>query len=500
MSIVKKLAGQTATYGLSTILVKFINYVLTIYLTRVLTDAQYGVQSYYYAFIPFGLTVLTMGLETGYFRFVGKAENADSKNALFNTIMTTVSAAATLFLIAVLLFLEPIYDYTSSLEAGSRPIIIMCGALISIDAVSAIPFAKLRAENRVRRFVVTKVANVIINVGLCLFFYSVLPRAAHLPAFGWMWIDGFGVGYIFVANLIASLSTVVMLLPQMRGFRPGIDRRLLGSLILFSAPLLISGLSGTANEFIDRQLLAALLPPDIKMSSVGIYSGVMKIAALMYLFIQMYRFAAEPLFLANVKKEDFKTANAEAMKFFIIASVAIFLVITLYIDIFKYFIGPEFRAGIGIVPILVLSNMMIGIYVNMSFWYKVTDKTVFAVIISAAGLAVTIALNLLLIPRMGYEGSAWARLGCESAMVVLSYILNQRYYPIRYDLRSAAFYMATGGALYAVSVLLSPDNMAIRLLFNTLLMAVFLLLFLKKEHIDAASLIKTIVNKIKRKR
>lgn len=500
MSIVKKLAGQTATYGLSTILVKFINYVLTIYLTRVLTDAQYGVQSYYYAFIPFGLTVLTMGLETGYFRFVGKAGSDEERRTLFNTIMTTVSAAATLFFVAVLLFLEPIYDYTSSLEAGSRPIIVMCGALIAVDAVSAIPFAKLRAENRVKRFVVTKVINVIINVGLCLFFFSALPHLTHVPVLGRMWSEEFGVGYIFVANLIASLATIAMLVPQMKGFRPGIDRRLLGSLLLFSAPLLISGLSGTANEFIDRQLLAALLPPELKMSSVGIYSGVMKIAALMYLFIQMYRFAAEPLFLANVKKEDFKTANAEAMKFFIIASVAIFLVITLYIDLFQYFIGPDFRVGIGIVPILLLSNMMIGIYINMSFWYKVTDKTVFAVIISAAGLAVTIALNLLLIPRMGYEGSAWARLGCESAMVVLSYILNQRYYPIRYDLRSAAFYMAAGGALYGVSVALSPENMAIRLAFNTLLMAAFLVLFFRKERIDAAALIRTVVNKIKRER
>ncbi len=500
MSIVKKLAGQTVTYGLSTILVKFINYVLTIYLTRVLTDAQYGVQSYYYAFIPFGLTVLTMGLETGYFRFVGKADGAESRNRLFSTIMTTVSVASMLFFVVVVLLLEPIYAYTSSLGAGSRPIIVMCGALIAVDAVTAIPYAKLRAENRVRRFVATKVANVVINVGLCLFFFSVLPRVAHLSAFGWMWADDFGVGYIFVANLIASLATVFMLVPQLKGYRPGVDRRLLGSLLVFSAPLLVSGLSGTANEFIDRQLLAALLPPEVKMSSVGIYSGVMKIAALMYLFIQMYRFAAEPLFLANVKKEDFKTANAEAMKFFIIASVAIFLVITLYIDLFQYFIGPDFRVGIRIVPVLLLSNMMIGIYVNMSFWYKVTDRTVFAVVISAAGLAVTIALNMLLIPRMGYEGSAWARLGCESAMVVLSYLLNQRYYPIRYDLRSAAFYMAAGAALYGLSAAAAPDNMVLRLTFNTMLMGAFVALFLKKERIDAVLLVKNIMNKIKRER
>lgn len=499
--IVKKLAGQTMTYGLSTIMVKFINYALTIYFTRILTDSQYGVQSFYYAFIPFGLTVLTMGLETGYFRFVGKCDgSSENSDRLFSTVLTAVAMASLLFFVSVTLFLDPIYEYTASLGAGSRPIIMMCGALIAIDAISAIPYARLRAEERTRRFVVTKVANVLINVGLCLFFYSVLPRVNHIEAFAWMWIDNFGVGYIFVANLIASLATIAMLMPQFRGFRPRIDRRLLGSLLIFSAPLLVSGLSGTANEFIDRQLLAALLPPEVKMSSVGIYSGVMKIAALMYLFIQMYRFAAEPLFLANIKREDFKTANAEAMKFFIIVSVGIFLLITLYIDLFQYFLGASFRVGMKIVPILLLSNMMIGIYVNLSFWYKVTERTIFAVIISLAGLLVTISLNLLLIPRLGYEGSAWARLGCESCMVVLSYVLNQHYYPIKYDLRSAAFYMALGGVIYGLSVLLSPDDTALRLALNTLLMALFGFIFLKKERIDAKAIITAIINKIKNKR
>lgn len=488
--ILRKLAGQTATYGMSTIIVKFINYLLTPYLTNILTESQYGVQSYYYSFIPFGLTLLTMGLETGYFRFVGKSETAEEKNRVFSTIFTTVSLTSLLFFIAVCLFTGPIYRFTADLGAGSISLIPIVGALIAIDAITAIPYAKLRAQERAKRFLATRVINVLVNVFFCVFFYSVLPLFKDSALLGWMWIEGYGAGYVFIANLIASITTLFMLLPQMEGVKLHIDRKLLKALLLFSAPLLISGISGTANEFIDRQLLAILLPTDIKMSSVGIYSGVMKVAALMYLFIQMYRFAAEPFFLSNVKKEDFKLANAEAMKYFIIVSVMIFLGITLYMDIFQYFIGAAFRVGLRIVPILLLSNMFIGIYVNLSFWYKVTEKTHFALIITLAGLAVTIILNFALIPLLGYEGSAWARLGCEGSMVLLSYFLNQKYYPIPYDLKTIFKYMGAGAVIYTISVVLPIEHTALRLLANTILFITFILFFIQQEKINLRSILK----------
>ncbi len=488
--ILRKLAGQTATYGMSTIIVKFINYLLTPYLTNILTESQYGVQSYYYSFIPFGLTLLTMGLETGYFRFVGKSETAEEKNRVFSTIFTTVSLTSLLFFIAVCLFTGPIYRFTADLGAGSISLIPIVGALIAIDAITAIPYAKLRAQERAKRFLATRVINVLVNVFFCVFFYSVLPLFKDSALLGWMWIEGYGAGYVFIANLIASITTLFMLLPQMESVKLHIDRKLLKALLLFSAPLLISGISGTANEFIDRQLLAILLPTDIKMSSVGIYSGVMKVAALMYLFIQMYRFAAEPFFLSNVKKEDFKLANAEAMKYFIIVSVMIFLGITLYMDIFQYFIGAPFRVGLRIVPILLLSNMFIGIYVNLSFWYKVTEKTHFALIITLAGLAVTIILNFALIPLLGYEGSAWARLGCESSMVLLSYFLNQKYYPIPYDLKTIFKYMGAGAVIYTISVVLPIEHTALRLLANTILFITFILFFIQQEKINLRSILK----------
>ncbi len=488
--ILRKLAGQTATYGMSTIIVKFINYLLTPYLTNILTESQYGVQSYYYSFIPFGLTLLTMGLETGYFRFVGKSETAEEKNRVFSTIFTTVSLTSLLFFIAVCLFTGPIYRFTADLGAGSISLIPIVGALIAIDAITAIPYAKLRAQERAKRFLATRVINVLVNVFFCVFFYSVLPLFKDSALLGWMWIEGYGAGYVFIANLIASITTLFMLLPQMEGVKLHIDRKLLKALLLFSAPLLISGISGTANEFIDRQLLAILLPTDIKMSSVGIYSGVMKVAALMYLFIQMYRFAAEPFFLSNVKKEDFKLANAEAMKYFIIVSVMIFLGITLYMDIFQYFIGAPFRVGLRIVPILLLSNMFIGIYVNLSFWYKVTEKTHFALIITLAGLAVTIILNFALIPLLGYEGSAWARLGCEGSMVLLSYFLNQKYYPIPYDLKTIFKYMGAGAVIYTISVVLPIEHTALRLLANTILFITFILFFIQQEKINLRSILK----------
>lgn len=493
--IIKKLASQTAIYGMSTILVKFINYLLTPYLTYILSESEYGIQSYFYAFIPFGLTILTMGLETGYFRFAGKAKTPKEERALFSTIFSVVALAGLLFFGLSIAFTNSIYHFLVSQGADLKAAIPLVGALIAVDAIVSVAYARLRAKEKSKKFVITRVLSVVINVSLCLFFYSVLPHFKESAALGWMWIEGFGVGYIFVSNLVASLLTLLLVLSDIKDYRPHIDRKLLWGLIIFSAPLLLSGLSGTANEFIDRQMLAYLLPMDIKMSSVGIYSGVMKLAALMYLFIQMYRYAAEPLFLTNIKKEDFKAANAEAMKYFVIVSIIIFLFITLFLDIFQYFIGRDFRQGLRIVPILLLSNMFIGIYVNLSFWYKITEKTIFAVVISIAGLVVTVALNLVLIPKMGYEGSALARLGCEGSMVVLSYVLNQKYYPINYDLKTIGIYALVGAAIYALSIFINIDNTTLSLSVNAILFAIFILFFIRKEHID----VRAIITKLKRK-
>ncbi|MFI3268627.1 MAG: polysaccharide biosynthesis C-terminal domain-containing protein [Rikenellaceae bacterium] len=492
--MLRKLASQTAIYGVSTILVKFINYMLTPYLTYRLSEEVIGEQGYFYSLIPFGLALLTMGFETGYFRFSGKAKDENEKKELFSTIFTAISCISLLFFGCVWFFTPQIYEITSSLGAKTMSIIPLTGGIIATDAILAIIYTKIREENRAKKFLITRTFNVLVNIGLCLFSYSVLPYQNPDTFLGRLWNAEDVAVYVFIANLVASLSTLLILLPEIKLSSKLFSVKILKPLLVFSIPLMISGIGGVANEFIDRQLLADLLPDNAKMASLGIYTSVMKIAALIYLFNQMYRFAAEPFFLSNVKKDDFKEYNARALKYFTIISIVIFLFITAYMDIFQYFIGERFRVGIHIIPILLLSNVLIGVYTNLSFWYKVTEKTYFATIITFSGLAITIVLNYLLIPRLGYEGSAWARLGCEAAMVLLCYYLNQKYYPIKYDLKSIAKY-AVVGAIVFVCCWWSPLEGLLKLLVNSILFITFMLYFIKNEKIDIKGEIKRLLRR-----
>lgn len=492
--MLRKLASQTAIYGLSTILVKFINYMLTPYLTYRLSKEIIGVQGYFYSFIPFGLTLLTLGLETGYFRFCGKSETAEKKKELFSTLLITISSIALLFFGAVWHFTPEIFKFTSSVGAKDIAIIPVVGAIIAIDSILAIIYAKIREEGRAKWFLMTRLFSVIINVGACILFYSVLPELNPNSFIGSLWSSERASLYLFIANLIASMATLLLLTKEIRFSTTPFNYNVLKRVFIFSLPLVVSGISGTANEFIDRQLLAQLLPMGEKMASIGIYTSVMKIAALLYLFNQMYRFAAEPFFLANVKKDDFKTSNAQALKYFSIASIAIFLFITLYIDVFKYFVGKEFRVGISIIPILLLSNILIGVYINLSFWYKMTEKTFFAVIITTIGLIVTIVLNYMLIPKFGYEGSAWARLGCEATMVGISYYFNQKYYPIKYDLKNIGRYTIVGAIIFVCGWWMPLDGV-IKFLLNSILFITFILYFIRHEKIDIKKELSRILHK-----
>lgn len=480
---IKKLVSQTATYGLTTIIVRFVNYFLTPYFTylAIFTHSVYGVMGYYYSVIPFGLTLLSMGLETGYFRFVGKCDTEKEKSRIFNTLLSTVGLISVLFFIIATSFTDNIYSLLNGDKAGTKMLIPIVAAIIAVDAILAMPFAKIRYEGKVRKFMYVKVANVMLNVVLCVFFYSVLPILSSKGILTWLWNENLGSLYVFVANLIASLLSLAMVYSEIRQFKFTIDKKILRTIFIFSLPLFISGLSGTANEFIDRQLLYFMLPGSTATAEIGIYTAVMKIAAFIYLFIQMYRYAAEPYFLSEVKNSDFKERNAQALKYFTIASLAIFLFITLFMDYFQYFIGKEFRVGLKIVPILLLSNVLVGVYLNLSYWYKVSERTYFAVIISLVGLAVTISLNIALIPIWGYVGAAWARLGCETAMVILSYALNQKFMPVNYDVKTIGKYSLLVGTLYGAFSLLNIDEGFIKTSVAILFFITFVLYFLYQE-------------------
>lgn len=481
--MIRKLAGQTAIYGLGTIIPRFINYLLTPYLTYslALNEYNFGVMGYFYATIPFVVAILTMGMETGFFRFCGKAESLQDKNKLFSTILTTFVLSSALLFAFACIFQQNIYEAIG--QEYAPQIISIVGALIATDVISSISFAKLREEGRAKLFTIIRAASVFINVAFVIFFYSVLPLIKDMALFSWMWVDDFGAGYVFVANLIASIITMVMLHSTYRGARLAIDPKLLKSVLFFSFPLFISGFNGIANDFIDRQLLAVLAPHNVAIEQIGLYSATLKITAIMTIFTQMYRYAAEPLFLSKLKKDDFNKDNAEAMKFFIIASLAIFLGITLFSDLFILLVSPAFREGVGLIPILLFASLLSGVMVNLSFWYKFNDKTFFAIIITGIGLLITVVINIALIPSLGYTGSAWGRLISTLAMVLLSYFLNQKYFPIPYDVKRIGEYFGLAAVLFGLSYLTDLEPNVWKYVTNSILMLIFVAYTIKREKI-----------------
>ncbi|MDR0510145.1 MAG: polysaccharide biosynthesis C-terminal domain-containing protein [Rikenellaceae bacterium] len=450
--MLKKLVGQTAIYGISSIVARLLNYLLLApYFTRVMGPAEYGVITDMYALIPFALVILTMGLETGYFRFAGQAESEAGKKRVFGSTWGVVSLAAAVFFAVVLLFRNDIADATGY---SDHPSYIWCvGLIIALDAASAIPFARLREQGRAGLFVGLRMTSVVVNLVLCLFFLSVLPSlAARYEWLSGIWDPNFGVGYVFVANLVAS-TVVLLLLVIVSKQAPRIDRRIAAKALLYSFPLLLSGIAGTANEYIDRQMIKYLLPDEVAMSSLGIYGAVVKIAVVMLLFTQMYRLAAEPFFLSGVKSEDFRQTNAHAMKYYVIVSAVIFLGVALFADLFALIVGADFRSGIAILPVVLATNILTGLTFNLSFWYKQSGQTRYALYITGTGLAVTLLFTWLLVPAIGYAGAAWASLLCSLATTVLSYILSRRHYPIPYDLRAIGLYLLLGAILYCVGFL-----------------------------------------------
>jgi O-antigen/teichoic acid export membrane protein len=363
--------------------------------------------------------------------------------------------------------------------------VTIVAAIVMVDVWSIIPFSRLREQGRAMRFVLLKAMSVLLNVGLAITF-GVMG----------LYDTTFGIGWVLIANLIASAVTFIALLPSTNRTIPRIDRALLRKIFIYSLPLLISGIAGTANEFIDRQMIKYLTPEATAMAELGVYGAIVKIAVVMTLFTQMYRLAAEPFFLAGFKKEEFKEANAASMKYFVMASMLIFLGIVLFRDLFALIVGKSFREGIDILPVVLLSNVLAGIWFNLSFWYKREEKTKYAAYITFLGLAVTIGLSFLLVPKFGYRGAAWVRLIAEAAMVAQSYRLCRKHYPIPYDLRRIGEYFAIGAIAFVASEYgLSMFGKGVHLAGNVVLLCGAAGYAIWREKIDIKALTKTIIGR-----
>lgn len=474
VSPLRKLASQTAIYGLSSIVGRFLNYLLVPLYTYYFSAEEYGVVSELYAYAGFFAVVLVFGLETGYFRFRKLEDDSDK---VYGTTLGFVFAANTLFLI-VFYFLSS--RVAELLRYENHPEYLWWFALIvAADSLAAIPFAKLRAQDKALRFAAIKVAEILVTIALNLFFVLYLRHAHESAPESWaarFYDPTMGVGYIFIANLIASGFKLLLLLPQFRGLVQGVDFRLLPRMLGYSVPMVIIGLAGIVNEMLDRAILKFVLPYDLatNLKMLGIYGACYKLSILMSLFIQAFRYAGEPFFFAHAEKQDAKPLYAAVLKYFVIFCVFVFLLVMLYIDFFQYFIGPEFRVGLPAVPILLLASLFLGIYVNLSVWYKLTDRTLLGAGVALCGGLLTIGLNLWWVPTMGYMGSAWAHLACYVSMTVVSYLLGRRYYPVDYRLRAIFGYIAYGLLLYFANCELIIATGWHPLLTGSLFMALYL--------------------------
>ena len=471
MNPLKNLLGQTAIYGLSSIVGRLLNYLLVPLYTRYFTTSEYGDVTLLYAYVAFLLIVLTYGMETAFFRF---SQQHPNKPTVYSTSLISLIVSSSLFVGIMLFNAQAIAD---ALSFSSHPEYVQYFALIlGLDALSAISFAKLREQNRALRFAAIRLINIFINIGLNLFFivYCPLVIANNLEGIELVqsiYSEDVGIGYIFISNLVASGLTLLLFVPEMVKSTWRFDTVLWLKMMIYALPLMLAGLAGITNETIDRILLNYLLPAEISASEIGLYSAFYKLSIIMTLFVQTFRFAAEPFFFAQEKEKNAKAVYASVMKYFTIVTAFIFLSVTIYYDLVKQFVGSDFHDDRGaiIVPILLLANLFLGLYYNLSVWYKLTEKTLFGAYMSLFGAGITIVLNLLLIPKLGFVGSAWATLFCYFLMVLCSYFLGRKHYPIAYPLGRIALYFALMLGLYFSSI-----NWSFGMVNNTLYLIIFI--------------------------
>ena len=471
MNPLKKLAGQTAIYGLSSIIGRLLNYLLVPLYTRYFTTSEYGEVTTLYAYVAFLVIILTYGMETAFFRFSQKEQD---KKSVYSTTLISLLISSTIFIVLMFVNADSV---AIALNFNGHPEYIQWFALIiGLDAVSSISFAKLREQGKAARFALIRLLNIFINIGLNLFFIIYCPFAIknNLPSAEFVqsiYSDVIGIGYIFIANLVSSVVTILLLLPEMLSSSWRFKPQLWKKMMVFALPLMVAGLAGITNETIDRILLSHLLPSSIATSEVGIYGAYYKLSIIMMLFIQTFRFAAEPFFFAQEKELNAKKVYADVMKYFTIITSSIFLGVMIYYDLVQQFIGEEFHdsRGLVVVPVLLFANLFLGIYNNLAVWFKLTEKTRFGAYLALFGAVITLALNFALIPILGFEGSAWTTLLCYLSMTVASYFLGKKYYPIPYDLKRIGLYLGTSLLLFSLSVYVDLGMSA-----NTLYLLIFI--------------------------
>ncbi len=484
MSLIKKLAGETAIYGLSSIVGRFLNFLLLPLYSRVLLPGEYGVVTDLYATSAFLMVIYSYRMESAFFRFGTPAADREST---FSVAMQSLLVTTTILTAGLWVAAEPL---AGLLTYPQHPEYVRWFALIlAFDCLAEVPFARLRLEQRPGRFVTAKLVNIGANVLLNVFWLLFCPWAAQhgMNWVHWVWVPGVGVGYIFLSNVIASALTLLFLLSEFRAIRwrfdrgkvtdsqTGVDfeskvqpnhwtfdRVLWTKMMAYAWPLIIVGFAGIVNEMLSRTMMKYLLTgtKEENLAQLGIFGANYKLAMLITLFTQAYRYAAEPFFFRHAADKDALRIQANVTKWFTIASTAGMLGILLFLDVVKYFLGTKFHGGLDIVPILLVANLLLGLYYNFSVWYRLKDRTGLGAWISLAGAALTILLNILWIPRFGYVGAAWVTLLCYAFMSWATWQTGRRHYPVPYELGRMGLYVAVALALFGGSKWIEPTLMA----------------------------------------
>lgn len=481
----KALAGQTVVYGLGTMIPRLLNYFLTPLYVRVFVSGVYGQITDLYAWMALLIALLTYGMETTFFRYTGKAD----PNKVFNNIMSCIFTTTMIFALLYSFFYKSFanliaYDHNTQY-------VLLLGVVVALDALTAVPFAKLRRENKAKQFSIIKIANVLFNIGLNLFFLVVIPEKSEAISAKLFGPEAGLLIWVLISNILASLLSLVLLLPQMKGFHFELDKNLVKPMLKYALPILLVSIVGMVNEVADKILIKYLTPvPDAEtlgglgmtareyaIAQVGIYGANYKLAVLMTIFIQMFRYASEPFFFNKAKDRNAPELYAKVMTYFVVFCLLIFLGVMLYIDVLKYFSGTEgsdYHEGLVIVPIILIANMLLGIVFNLGIWYKLTDKTICGTVITIIGASVTLLTLFLLVPKIGYKGAAFAHLACYSVMTIVSYFWGQKHFPIPYQIGRIAFYFVLALGLYLLSLVFKDLNLVYRLIINTIIIFAYI--------------------------
>ena len=466
MAGLKSLAKDTAIYGVSSIVGRFLNYLLVpIYtISMPASTGGYGVITNMYASTALLLVLLTCGMETGFFRFANKGD--DDPIRVYSTTLLTVGSISLSFLAVCLLFLKPIAGVMGYEE---HPWYLgMMLIVIAMDAIQAIPFAYLRYKNRPIKFAALKMLFIFASIALNIVYF--------------VFMKGTDVGAAFLINLICTSLVMVCLISELRGFRYTLDRDLVKRMFRYSFPILILGIAGILNQVVDKIIFPFVYPDEAEAAvQLGIYGATSKIAMIMAMFTQAFRFAYEPFVFGKSREKDNRQMYAQAMKFFIIFTLLAFLAVMFYLDILRYVIGRDYWEGLKVVPIVMAAEMFMGVYFNLSFWYKLTDETKWGAYFSITACTIVILMNVFLIPVYGYVACAWAGFTGYAVAMLLSYFVGQKKYPINYDLKSIGGYVLLALVIYAVGEWMPLENTVLRLLFRTVLLAVFIAYIIKHD-------------------